>query len=172
MDNPNVPKETEPEIIVTRYDETEKEVKPSGFFSELNNDGTSNKKLFAIVGGVLGVAMIAIFMIDAFMMNPAESDKHLDLTKELTPSPKEKKEVAGTETNEMSEKPASNNSNVTVQLPKKPTATKAPVATAAPTTVPTVKPTDKPADPTATPAPTTAPTEIPTTVPTEVTPTP
>jgi cytoskeletal protein RodZ len=171
MDNPNAPKEIEPEIIVTRHDEHEKEVKPSGFFSELNNDGTSNKKLFAIVGGVLGVAMISIFAIDAFMLTPTDTDKNLDLTKQLSPSPKEeKKEVAGTETNEMSEKPA--NTNSTVQLPKKPSTTKVPVATVAPTAAPTAKPTDKPADPTATPSPTTNPTETPTVVPTDITPSP
>jgi hypothetical protein len=176
MDSSKPLQEAEPEIIVERYDEPseeKKEGKISSFFSELNTDGTSNKKLFAIIGGVVGVALLTIFTLDAFVLGPKESeaDKVLDLTKQVkqSPTPKEK-EVAGVET-EMSKNEGKSNTSSTTNL-KKPTAT----------TAPTQAPTAKPADPTATPAPqptsaptatpTTAPTETPTATPTVVTPSP
>lgn len=152
---------SEPEIIHEKYDEPEqKEEKSviSSIFSDLNSDGNANKKLFAITGGVIGVALMTIFVVDAFFMTPAE-DKHLDLSKKLTPTPQKKEQVAGAET----VGPAGRSDTVAptsaAQLPKKPTATKAPEPTAEPTKQPDPTATPKPADPTA--APTEAPTATP-----------
>lgn len=152
-----VPKAQEPEIIVTRYDDPEppKESKISSFFSDLNADGTSNKKMYAIIGGVLGVAMLTIFMIDAFVIGPSEVDKNLDISKKLTPIPAKEEptqDVAGADTmspEDQSQMPEANTQETTL---KKPVATIAPTATTAPTNKP---------DPTATQKPTEAPTAVP-----------
>jgi hypothetical protein len=166
--------EPEPEIIHEKFEDEpgKKEEKSiiSSVFSDLNDGGNSNKKLFAIVGGVLGVAFLTIFAIDAFTPNPGESQfKDIDLNKKTTQTtvtPKSEQQVAGDQT--VGPKKAENVAPTTAKKVV-PTATVAP--TAAPTNTPVPTATPKTADPTATP--TTAPTEAPTAIPTiEISPTP
>lgn len=167
--------EPEPEIIHEKFDEepAQKEEKSiiSTIFSDLNDGGNSNKKLFGIVGGVLGVAFLTIFMVDAFGTSSNESQyKDLDLNKktmQATVTPKSEQEVAGDQT--VGPVAGKNTSAPTTTKKVVPTSTPAPTAAPTNTPEPTAAPTQAP-----TTAPTTAPTEAPTAAPTatETTPAP
>jgi hypothetical protein len=171
-----VTNDQEPEIYHEVYDESleKKEEKSmiSSIFSDLNSEGNSNKKLFAIIGGVLGVSLLTIFTLDAFVLGPSDINKNLDLSKKLSPTPELKQEVAGAET-VITPKQAENIvPGTSSETTKKPTATKTPEPTAAPTKQPDPTATPKPADPTAAPSATPSPTQAPTATPAEVSPTP
>ncbi|MBA3723372.1 MAG: hypothetical protein H0W89_00565 [Candidatus Levybacteria bacterium] len=155
MDIPHINPEKKSEVV-TDAKETPKETKALNLYSDLNSESMSTKKLLALTGGVLSVALLAIFLINSFMLSPKDTSKNVDLKKnETKASPTIKEEVKGAEGFASPETSRDEKVNTTVQLPKKPTATKAPVATQAPTKQP---------DPTA--APTAQPTSVPTAVPT------
>lgn len=163
--------EPEPEIIHEKFDEepVQKEEKSviASIFSDLNDGGNANKKLFGIVGGVLGIAFLTIFMMDAFGSNTNESQyKDLDLNKKTTQAtvtPKSEQEVAG----DQAIGPVSGKNTATPTTAKKVVPTNTPVPTAAPTNtpVPTATPTKAP-DPTATPTPSPTTAEVSTPTPT------
>ncbi len=156
MDIPHINTEKKPEVATTIKEEAPKETKAFSLFSDLNSDSMSTKKLLVFTGGVLSVALLAIFSIDAFVLSPKDTENHLDLSKNETKStPTIKEEVKGAEEYASPETSTNESANTSAQLPKKPVATKAPTATQTPTNKP---------EPTA--APTAAPTQVPTAVPT------